>query len=69
MATEQTEFFADGRMGDYRVGQVMSEDSRTITWRAEQMSMGRPVILEALKPKWLAEDAVVAVEVVGDEVN
>jgi serine/threonine protein kinase len=59
MVTEQTEFFADGRLGDYRVGQVMSEDARTITWKAEQISMGRSVILEALKPKCLGEDAVV----------
>lgn len=42
-------------IGDYRLEKLASEGQRTRTWKAAQISMARPVMLEMLKPE-AAED-------------
>jgi formylglycine-generating enzyme required for sulfatase activity len=37
-------------LGDYRLDQFLAESPRTLTWLAEQASIGRPVLLIELKP-------------------
>jgi hypothetical protein len=37
-------------LGDYRLDEFLSESPTTLTWRAQQASIGRPVLLVELKP-------------------
>lgn len=37
-------------LGDYRVGEMISEGAQTRTYEAEQISVRRPVLLERIKP-------------------
>ena len=37
-------------LGDYRLDQFLSESATTLTWLAQQASIGRPVVLVELKP-------------------
>jgi hypothetical protein len=37
-------------LGDYRLDQFLSESATTVTWLAQQASIGRPVLLVELKP-------------------
>ena len=37
-------------LGDYRLDQFLSESATTLTWLAQQASIGRPVLLVELKP-------------------
>ena len=47
------------QVGEYKLGDVVSEGARTRTYRAEQISVRRPVILEMIKPDSLGEEEVV----------
>lgn len=47
------------RLGDYRLGEVLAEGVRTRTVRAEQVSMGRMVVLEQIREEFRHDPAVV----------
>jgi formylglycine-generating enzyme required for sulfatase activity len=49
----------DTRLGDYRVGEKVSEGMRTRTYKAEQISVRRPVLLERIKPEAAGDPEVV----------
>ena len=41
-------------LGDYRLDEIVQEGARTKSWRAEQVSMNRAVVLETLKEEFLS---------------
>src|SRR5690606_11034345 len=47
----------DRRVGDYLLKELIAEDARTVTWLAEQVSVGRTVLIDALKPDAYGEAA------------
>lgn len=57
MMAETTEETA--KLGDYQLGRVVAEGSRTITYEADQISVRRKVLLEQVKPEELGNEGVV----------
>lgn len=47
----------DRRLGDYLLKQCIAEDALTVTWLAEQASVGRTVLIDELKPEAWAESS------------
>ncbi len=50
---------ATTQLGDYQLGRIVAEGSRTITYEADQISVRRKVLLERVKPEQLGDEGVV----------
>lgn len=51
--------FPPEQLGDYRPGQCVAECRTTVTYEAEQVSVRRKVLLECVRPEFLADKQVV----------
>lgn len=51
--------FPPEQLGDYRPGPVVAESRTTVTFEAEQISVRRTVLLECVRPEFLADGKVV----------